>query len=245
MNRVLIKKVDAIITISETSKKDIVRILNINPKKIFVTYLAPRNIFKKIENKDILEKIAKKYNLPSEFVLYVGDVNYNKNILTLAKACKNIKKPLVIVGKQASDEAIDKSHIENKPFIDFLRKYQDDKDVIRLGYVKDEDLVYIYNLAQVYCQPSFYEGFGLPVIEALACGLPVVASKIQTHVEVFNDSALYVNAKDYLDFSKKIKMVIEDEKLRVNLINNGLKRTKEYSWKKTADKTYKVYKSLL
>lgn len=245
INRFLINKVDAVITISETSKKDIARILKVNPQKIFVTYLAPREIFRKITDEKKLERISQKYALPSKFVLYVGDVNYNKNLFSLAMACKKINIPLVIVGKQARNENIDKDNIENRPFIEFLAKFGRDKNIYRLGYVDDADLVCIYNLASVYCQPSFYEGFSLPVIEALASGLPVVASKIQVHSEMFKDSVVYADPKRYLDLAEKIEKVLTDKKLRETLIKKGFEKVKNYSWKKTAEDTYKVYKSLI
>jgi len=244
LNKLLLRKVDAIITISQTSKKDICRILKVKPEKVFVTYLAPREMFRKIEDQGFLEKISKKYNLPKDYVLYVGDVNYNKNLLSLAKACKEINKPLVIVGKQALNENLDINNVENKPFIDFLKEFRDDKKIIRLGFIETKDLVGIYNLAKVYCQPSFYEGFSLPIVEALACGVPVVASKIQTHVEIFEDNVFYADTKDSKDIGRKIKEVSENQKLRKDLIEKGLKKVKTFSWNKTAEETLKVYKSL-
>ncbi len=233
-----LKSVDAIITISETSKKDIVRFLRVNPDKIHVIYLAPKKIFKKLE-------IRKRYNLPKHFVLYVGDVNYNKNILGLTKACLLAKLPLVIVGKQAAKENFDRDHPENRSFAEFLNRYQDDLNIIRLGFVPDEDLVAIYNLATVYCQPSFYEGFGLPVLEAMACGTPVVASRIQAHVEVAGSAAIYANPKKPKDLADKIKKVVDNNTLREKLIKKGSRKAKEYSWRKAAKKNIKIYSSIV
>lgn len=181
IQKLLIKKnVDAIITISETSKKDICRFLGVDPENVHVVYLAPKEIFKPIADKRLLATVQKKYNLPDSFALYVGDVNYNKNILGLIGMCKQAGIQLVIVGKQAKD--IEKQDLSHPELIHL--KGLDWSNVTRLGYVPDGDLAAIYNLADVYIQPSLYEGFALPILEAKACGTWVVATKIQAHVEI-------------------------------------------------------------
>lgn len=245
INKMLVKRADSIITISQTSKKDICRLFKIKPEKIFVTHLAARKIFQKISDKGKLERISKKYNLPEKFVLYVGDVNYNKNLYLLAKATKEIKVPLVIVGKQAKEENFDKNHIENKPLVKLLDGFGNSKNVMRLGFVDDSDLVCIYNLATLYCQPSLYEGFGLPILESFATGVPVVASKIQTHVEICDDAVVYTDPKDYKDMAEKISKILGSETLRKDLIGKGYEKLKNYSWENNARETYRVYKNLI
>lgn len=229
INKWLIKKnVDAIITISETSRKDICRFLGISPDKVFVTYLAPRSIFKPFTVDGSLTSVQKKYSLPSSFALYVGDVNYNKNIPNLVKACELAKIPLVIAGKQAIQlQDLDLDH----PELSHLKNINW-KGVVRLGYVDDDDLVKIYNLASVYVQPSFYEGFGLPVLEAIECGTPVVATRIQCLVEVLGNSFDYVDANDPKDVARGILNP-----------NKNIKLPRTYSWKKTGKETLKVYNS--
>ena len=132
-----LKKVTAIITISENSKKDIVKYLRVDPDKVSTIHLAASDIFKPITNHQALVTAQKKYNLPKTFVLYVGDVNYNKNLGALATACRQISVPLVIVGKQASSSDFDVKHVENQPFVKFLQQFGDDSNVLRLGYVPD------------------------------------------------------------------------------------------------------------
>lgn len=245
IQKFLIKNVDAVITISETSKKDIVRFLGIRPEKINVIYLAPRRIFKKMKvGTWKMNAVAKRYNLPKNFVLYVGDVNYNKNILGLAGACKIAKLPLVIVGKQAISDNFDRTNIENQPLVEFLNKYKSDPYIFRIGFVPEEDLVAIYNLATVYCFPSFYEGFSLTILEAMACGTPVVASKIQAHVEIAENAAYFVDPKDTKDIALGIEKVVKDESLRQLLINNGFDNVKDYSWEKVAKETLAVYEEV-
>lgn len=264
IQKYLLKYVDAIVTISETSKKDIVRFLNIPASKIDVVHLAPGDQFRKLsENPTILRKTKKKYGLPENFVLYVGDVNYNKNIPSLLKACEHLKTSIVTVGKQARDienNGIDLHNIEgprdwvrfllNKPHPE-LAHYRQLKDNLCeehthcTGYVSNEELVAIYNSAIVYCQPSFYEGFGLPVLEAMACGTPVVASKTKALKEVAGDAALYFNPKSSKDLAKSLKKVINSDSLQQDLITKGNDKVKEYSWKKTAEGTLRVYEKVL
>ena len=264
INRFLVKKADGIITISETSKKDICRFLGVSPDLVQVVHLAPRDVFKPVKDKKLLEKVRQKYLLPETFVLYVGDVNYNKNIPTLIKACRKANVHLVICGKQAMDiedlgvdiRAVKGPrdwirylfgipHPELAHFSDLLKEFDENPKILRLGFVPDEDLVAIYNLASVYCQPSFYEGFGLPVLEAMASGTAVVAARNNAHVEIASDAALYADPKDYEEMGRKLKKVISDGELRVKLQEKGLARAGEFSWGRTASQTAKVYKLLL
>jgi glycosyltransferase involved in cell wall biosynthesis len=260
----LLKYVDLVITISETSKKDIVRFLNYKPEKIKVVHLAPRDIFRPVNDLKKLQKVKKKFNLPDKFILYVGDVNYNKNISTLIKACKDLDITLVIVGKHALqiDEGhskkpylggpndwirflFNKPHPETAHFKTLSQLFLQNKKVVRLGYVDDKDLVSVYNLASVYVQPSLYEGFGLPVLEAMACGTPVIASKINAHREIADNKALFFNPKDVLDLQDKIRLVIEDKSLASELSQKSLGNVKKYSWEKTAKGVLKAYEEIL
>lgn len=238
INKFLIKNnIDKIITISETSKKDICRFIGIDPKKVTAIHLAPRPIFRKLEVGNWSLEIVKQYNLPKRFGLYVGDINYNKNIPLLIKAAKSADIPLVIAGKQALE--LEKMNLEH-PELKHLKNVNFD-NVIRTGFVTDDDLVKIYNLAEVYIQPSLYEGFGLPLLEAQACSIPVIAAKTQALVEIAEDSAIFADYKNPSDFAEKIKSMIEDSSLKNKLIEHGLKNVKKYSWKITAEQTLKIY----
>lgn len=242
--KLALKTASAVICDSKNSKKDIVKYLDFPDDKIYVVYLAPGEEFKPITDHRSLTAIRRKYRFPKQFVLYVGDVNYNKNVLGLVKACKKIKVPLVIVGKQAAQKSFDHKHIENQPLKTLIDEYGKDPDIIRLGFVPDEDLVVIYNLATVYCQPSFYEGFGLPVLESMVCGTPVVASKKSSLPEIVGRAAVLIDPYDIIDIANGLTVAIEDRDLREDLIQKGLKQAKKFSWKKTADGTYKVYQKM-
>ena len=240
LQKLALKNVEAIITDTETSKKDIVRFLGISAEKVFPIHLAPAKHFRVVNSKQ-KAIMKKKYALPDRFVLYVGDVNFNKNIPNLVRASKISRFPLVIVGKQAAEiENQDLSHPELFHLKKILLELKSEH-VIRLGFVSDEDLVVIYNLAAVYCQPSFYEGFGLPVLEAFACGTPVVAAKTQALVEIGEPACLFANPTKPKDLAEKLKLVIENKNLRNQLVETGKILVKNYSWEKTARETLRVY----
>lgn len=220
LNKFLIwKNVDQIITISETSKKDICRFIGVDPKIVNVIYLAPKSAIGS-------KKVAKKYNLPKKFVLYAGDINFNKNIPNLIEACEIAKIPLVMAGKQALEiENMDLNH----PELSHLRGVNF-TNVVRLGFVSDEDLNNLYNLAYCYVQPSYYEGFGLPALEAAICKTPLVVSKTQALVEILGSGLDYVNPNDANDIARGILNP-----------NKRIKLPRVYSWKKAAEETLDVY----
>jgi len=251
--KLLLGGVAAIITDSEASKKDICRLLNVKPDKVHVVYLAPKEIYKKITDKSVLKKVKDKYRLPDKFVLYVGDVNYNKNITNLIRACGIAKIPLVISGKQALDiedlgndlralagprdwirYLFGKPHPQLAHYKDLLRAIEENKNVIRLGFASDADLAAVYNLATLYCQPSLYEGFGLPVLEAVASGCPIVCSRTQVLAEIAGKAATYVDPKSPEDMAKGFKHLVKNPKL-----------PREYSWTKTGSDTIAVYKKII
>ena len=259
-----VRKASAVITISDTSKKDIVKYLDIDAKKVYVIPLAPARQSIPVKDAKLLKKIKAKYNLPEKYVLYVGDVNYNKNIINLIKACKLVNLKLVIVGKQALDIEelgmslksihgpqdwirflINKPHPELAHFGNLLKEFKDKSTIIRLGFIPDDDLKVVFNLAGVYCQPSLYEGFGLPVLEAMACGTPVVASDISAHREIAGNNVMYVDPKSPEDISKGIKKMMDDNTIRDKFIKSGLERAKQYGWKKVADGTLSVYEKII
>lgn len=258
-----LKKVDAIITISETSKKDIIRFLDVPAEKVHAVYLAPSKAFKNIRDLKKLREIKEKYNLPDKFVLFVGDINYNKNVINLVKACRASKLPLIISGKQAVEVeqlltlrklggprdwlryTFGFPHPEHAHLEELLNEFKSNPNVKRLGFVSEEDLVVIYNLATVYCQPSYYEGFGLPVLEAMASGCPVVSSLTQTLVEIAEGAALFVDANDYKEIANCLTRVVKNDSIRKDLISKGLKHSKNFSWDKTAKETSKIYQKVV
>ncbi len=234
-----LKGAKAVITDSQNSKKDIIKYLGFPKEKSYVIPLAAGEEFKP------LAKTRRKYSLPERFVLYVGDINWNKNIPGLVRACEKAKIPLVIVGKQAVSQDYDRAHPENQDLVWLQKKIEENPLLTALGFVSTQDLVAIYNLASVYCQPSFYEGFCLPVLEAMACGTPVVCSQTSSLPEVVGEAAVLVDPSNADDVYRGIKRLIEDEKLSDSLRQKGLQQARRFSWQKTARETINVYKKVL
>ena len=235
-----LKGVKAIITDSKNSQRDIFKYLNYPLEKIYVVPLAPAPHFKVIKEEALLNNIRKKYSLPNNFVLYVGDVNYNKNILGLIKAFAGLKgeTSLVLVGKAFLEKDLPETQ-EIEKLIKSLKLY---KKILRLGFLPTQDLVAIYNLASVYCQPSFYEGFGLPVLEAMACGCPVVAAKTSSLPEICGQAAILVDPENINDMIKGLKKAFFEKK---SLKEKGFAQAKKFSWGKTAQQTYEVYRKVV
>lgn len=264
INKYLIKKhIDRIITISETSKKDICRFLGVKPEIVDVVYLAPKPVMKKEGKGAWIDEIREKYKLPEKFVLFDHGVNFNKNVPTLVKACKIANIKLVIVGKHAvelEDQVASYGNIsgpqdlfrsffgiphpQHAHFKDLLKDFENNK-VIRPGYVSDEDLNKLFNLAYIYVQPSFYEGFGMPPLEAMAVDCPVISSRTQALVEVCGDACLYFDPHKVDDLVDKIKIFMKDEKERNKYIKRGYEQVKKYSWDKAAQETLDVYQKVV
>ncbi len=254
-----LENVNHVITISEYSKNKISQLLKIKKDMITVTPLsAAPPIFKKITDNKYLSQIKRKYLLPEKFVLYVGDVNWNKNLLGLTQGCLKAELPLVMVGKNAlnMEQTLERHNIGPK---DILRKisgkphpelesiklwldeYSNNNNIQRLGFVPDDDLVGIYNLASVYCQASFVEGFGLPVLQALFTGTPVAASNTSSIPEIGADAIIYFDPNDPNTIASALHKIASDDNLRKTLSRKGTERAKVFSWKSTAALTTEVY----
>lgn len=251
IQRAALRRLNAIIADSFSSKKDIVKYAGISEKKVDVVYLATGEEYKRLKMQDVrLKNIRKKYELPEKFILYVGDVTWNKNLPRLIEAVRGINLPLVMVGKALTSKDYDR----NNPWNRDLARVQEliegsgsnaQSQIKTLGFVSDKDLVLLYNLATVLAMPSFYEGFGLPILEAMACGCPVVTTKEGSISEVAGDAAYYVDAHDVDSIAKGIKEVFLNTELQKKLSEKGLDQSKEFSWKKTAAHTLRVYEKVL
>jgi glycosyltransferase involved in cell wall biosynthesis len=235
------KKAVKIFTVSENSKKDIINLYKVDPEKVVVTCDAVNENFKPIRQGMLLEKIKNKYKLSHNFILYVGNLQPRKNLSGLIKAyCRlkkdqNIKHKLVIVGQKAwlySD------------IFNIAKDLMIEDEIIFTGYVQDEDLLLLYNAADVFVYPSFYEGFGLPVLEAMACGTPVITSNTSSFPEVVGDAGLMVNPYEINEIAKAIYDVIVNSELKKKLSKKGLQRAKLFSWEDTARKTLKIYEEV-
>lgn len=245
IQKMSLKRAKRIVTDSISSKNDIIKYAGIPENKIDVVYLAAGDQFKKKNlSQNEVGKLQEKYNLPEKFALYVGDATWNKNLPRLIEACIKADISLVMTGKALFNSDFDKENPWNQDLIKVQDLCKDKKNIIRLGFVNDEDLVNLYNIAQVFVMPSLYEGFGLPILEAMASGCPVISAKEGSLAEVAGDAAFYVDAYDVDNISSGIKKVFSDANLRKELSEKGVALAQKFSWKKTTEETLKVYESI-
>jgi len=230
-----IKRSDIIITGSNFTKQEIIDRLKIDENRVKVIYHGiNHNKFK------ILKKLDINIELPKKFILSVGSIEPRKNLLGLLKSydllSMDLKREykLVIVGfKGWNNKEIMKIINSNKSYIQYI------------GYLNEDDLVKVYNLASLFVYPSLYEGFGLPPLEAMACGTPVITSNVSSMPEVGGDAVVYCDPFNVEDIKAKIEMVLNDEKLQQEMIQKGLKRAKEFTWEKSAKEHIRVFKEVL
>jgi len=228
------KESDLVITVSQNSKKDIVEILEIPQEKIRVVYEACDAEFVQKSDESV-ERIKKKYGIKGDYILAVGTREPRKNLERVIEAFsavsgQGLAVSLVIAGKFGWGR-----DIENLKF--------KIKNLKLLGYVPHDELPALYSGARVFVYPSLYEGFGLPVLEAMNCGCPVVTSNVSSLPEVAGDAAVLVNPESVEEIAQGIKMMI-DKKMRDAWIRKGFKRAKEFSWRRAAKETLAVYEEL-
>lgn len=224
LQKLALSRVDRIITDSYASVKAIKKHLGVPDSKINLVYLAAGDEF-------VPKKVTKKYDLPKKFVAYLGDINWNKNVHGLIKACNQIKIPLVMIGRQAQD--LEKMNLDH-PELRHLKNL-DLSNVIRLGFISDADLIDVLNLATVFAQASFAEGSALNVLKAVACGKPVACSDIECFREHLGDIAFYFDPHNIDSIAQTIKKALTAKVAYPE---------SKFTWEKTALETVKVYESI-
>lgn len=245
-----LQKKQRIIADSECSKKDIIRLTGIAEKKIDVVYLAPSlKSLSVIEKFDVLKK---QYGIRNEYFLYVGDVNWNKNILGLLRAYAQFIKnqpgmknhepeTLLLVGKAFLNQDLKETIAINQ----LCRELGIEKYIIRTGYVPNDSLVSLYSHARALIQPSFYEGFGLPVLDAMALGCPVICTSSSSLLEIAGPSIM-VDAKNHISIADGMACIISlTKEERKILIKKGSEWVKRFTWKKVAEETVQSYEKIL
>ncbi len=234
----ILKKVDMVITVSESTKRDLIKYMSVPETKIKTIYQGVDTEMYKVLPTSHIESIRRKYQLDFPYILYVGNIEPKKNIPTLLKAFSAISQGskndyrLVIVGKKLW---------KYQPTLDTVRVLNLQDRVIFLGYVPENDLPGIYNAASLFVFPSLYEGFGRPLLEAMMCGVPVIASNTSSIPEVVGDAGITVDPYDISALAMAINQVLTDDELRTTLIKKGLERAKLFSWQKCAEETLAVY----
>lgn len=244
VQKYMLSQTAAIITDSEASKKDVSIYAGVDENKIHAVHLAVGEEFRKLKSsKSSLQAISKKYMLPDKFALYVGDVTWNKNLPRLIEAAEKAKVPLVMVGKALLDKTFDRQNPWNQDLVSVQESAGKSKYVVRLGYVSKDELVLLYNMAKVFVMPSLYEGFGLPVLEAMRCGCPVITARQGSLPEVGGDGVLYVDPYDSDNIAKIIRDVFINKDLQLELSKKGYVQANKFTWKKTVSKTIDIYEN--
>jgi glycosyltransferase involved in cell wall biosynthesis len=228
----------ALIADSESTRQDAIRLVGVSPGKIFTIQLGVTQEFQPIQDKTILWQARQKYQLPERFLLYVGTIEPRKNLPILLQAYASVADQmpdhrLVVVGPQGwmVENIVQKSgqlNISDK--------------VHFTGYVEQADLPLIYNLADVFIYPSVYEGFGLPVLEAMACGTPVITSNVSSMPEIVGDAGVLLAPNNPEVLAQSLLELINDPMYRQRLSILGRERAAAFTWKRTAEKTINVYR---
>lgn len=235
------KRAKAIITVSHAARESILEHLKLDGDHIFVTHEAPNPLFTKIKDEQRIRSVQSKYSLPANYILAIGSADPRKNIGRLVQAYSLLSKELrdefqlVIVWTHSllADELAEQiEKLDLTGHVHFLRS------------VPNEDLAVLYSLTSLFAFPSLYEGFGLPPLEAMACGAPVIAADNSSIPEIVGDAALLFNAGDVEELCAIMHSVLGNEKLRTSLSEKGVKHVSSFSWDKCARQTIDVYKTV-
>ena len=232
---------DRILTVSEASKRDILHFFNVPPEKIEVVYNAIDERFSREPDPADVSRVRERFQLDQRFVLYVGNIKPHKNLVRLIEAFDGLRRhglddvKLLIIGDEiARYPALRRAVHQHK-----LHKH-----VRFLGYLPDDTLAILYRLASLFVFPSLYEGFGLPPLEAMASGTPVVTSNLSSLPEVTGDAAVLVDPYDSLAIESGMRRVLEDPALAADMRRKGLQRAREFSWEQSVAKTWAIYQEI-
>jgi glycosyltransferase involved in cell wall biosynthesis len=232
-----VKKATQVVAISEQTKADLIDYIGISASKIKVIYQGCHPIFKTKLTKNELKKITEKYSLPEKYVLFVGTLEERKNALFIAEALEKTSRNLVFVGKIKSSGRKIKSFVKSKGI---------EHRVLFIQNISIEDLAAVYQNATVFCYPSFFEGFGIPIIEALYSGIPVITSKEGCFPEAGGPSSIYVNPKDENSLREAVEIIYsESDKCRKKRVSEGLVFAQKFNDEVLAKQWDILYKSLV
>ena len=234
-----VKHADLTIAISEQTKEDIVEFYNIKPETIKVIYQTCHENFRKKYSNEAIEIAKTKFKLPKEFILNVGTIETRKNLISIINAMSVMKidVPLVVVGKKTQ-------------YINFLKIQMkkinfDSKKILFLEDVSIDELPIIYSLSSLFLYPSLFEGFGIPILEALYCKTPVISSKGSCFQEAGGDFSKYIDSENKEEFAFQIEECLTNNKLRESMIKEGLKHAENFQPNKISKQLIDVYESLV
>jgi glycosyltransferase involved in cell wall biosynthesis len=231
-----------VLTVSEASKRDILRYYRVPENKIDVIYNAIDERFGEAPAPDEVERVRERYQLNDPFVLYAGNIKPHKNLERLIEAFHTLRRDgldsvkLLIIGDEISKYATLRRAVH---------KYKLHKHVRFFGFVPDKTLAVLYRLAGVFVFPSLYEGFGLPPLEAMASGTPVITSNVSSLPEVVGDAALLIDPYDPDAIACAMRRVLTEPALREDLRQRGFQRVKEFSWDRSVRRVHEIYEEVL
>ncbi len=231
-----VEQADIIIAISEQTKRDIIQYLKVPEDKIQVVYQGCHHVFKENQTEEFLKLVKEKYHLPERFILNVGTIEERKNLLNIAKAIDGTTIPLVVIGKKTKYWTKVKK---------YLIKHQLENQVHFLENVSMEELAAIYKLADVFVYPSYFEGFGIPVIESLFSGTPVITSNNSCLPEAGGENTMYINPDQVEDIKAKILFLWDNESERKRRAEKGLEFVQKFNDGNIAKEIMRIYQKVL
>ncbi len=227
------KSADKIIAVSESTKADLINLYQIDPQKIKVIYSGVGQQFQPIQiSSEVEKKIRDKYFLPDKFILYFGTIEPRKNLVGLIKAFEILRKKhqvkLVLAGAKGW---------LCRDILKAARQSKYSSDIFFTGFVEEQDKPYLYNLADLFVYPSFFEGFGFPPLEAMACGKPVITSHTSSLPEVVGEAGLMIDPYKIDELSRAMDQILISSSLRKILSQKGFLQARKFSWQKCAQET--------
>lgn len=235
------RNADLIIADSESTKSDVIRYMKLNPQRIRVIPLAADERFSLQKGENEIARVCSKYLIRRPFILFLGNVEPRKNLPRLIRAFSQLRKECKIDHQLA----IGGSRSWHYPELAESEKSGNMDDIKFIDYVDENDIVALYQASDLFVFPSLYEGFGLPILEAMASGVPVITSKVSSMPEVGGDAVYYVNPYSEEEITKAIHFVLTDRNTWHEFKRRGFERARQFSWKRTAEETLQVFEELL
>jgi len=235
------QRAEVVVTVSYCSRQDIIKYITLPENRIYVVQGASGRVYRPVENTVALESVRKKYTLDHPFILALAGVDPRKNTSRLIEAFAKI---LIETNRPYQLAMIGLPSSARHRFFQEARNLGIDNQIVFSGFVPEDDLVALYNLAEVFVYPSLYEGFGLPILEAMACGTPVVTSPRGSIPEVAGDAVIFVDPLSAKAISHGIKKVLTDHELARRLREKGFERVKSFSWRNAAIKMLQIYRKV-